>query len=87
MVEELDHCWEVIFIDDGVTTQEFVIDTLQRNFDKKYAEAVNLMLKVHFKGAAVIGVYDERYAKSRLEKVLEEARRLGMPLEVDTRRR
>ncbi len=40
----------VIFHNDDFTTQEFVVEALQRFFHKTETEAVHIMLTVHMKG-------------------------------------
>ena len=72
--------YKVIFHNDDYTTQEFVVHVLQRFFHKGEAEARHIMLTVHFKGAAVAGVYTRDVAETKTQQVMDLAREHGMPL-------
>ncbi|WP_275936702.1 ATP-dependent Clp protease adaptor ClpS [Labilithrix luteola] len=72
--------YKVIFHNDDYTTQEFVVFVLMRFFHKNEAEARHIMLTVHFKGAAVAGVYTRDVAETKAQQVMDVARENGMPL-------
>ena len=76
--------FKVIFHNDDYTTQEFVVDVLMRFFHKSDAEARHIMLTVHFKGAAVAGVYTKDVAETKAQQVMDLAREEGMPLLLTT---
>jgi ATP-dependent Clp protease adaptor protein ClpS len=76
--------FKVIFHNDDYTTQEFVVDVLMRFFHKSDAEARHIMLTVHFKGAAVAGVYTKDVAETKAQQVMDLAREHGMPLLLTT---
>lgn len=76
--------WKVIFHNDDYTTQEFVVHVLMRFFHKSDAEARHIMLTVHFKGAAVAGVYTKDVAETKAQQVMDLAREQGMPLLLTT---
>ena len=76
--------YKVIFHNDDYTTQEFVVYVLQRFFHKGEAEARHIMLTVHFKGAAVAGVYTRDVAETKAQQVMDLAREHGMPLLLTT---
>lgn len=76
--------FKVIFHNDDYTTQEFVIYALIRFFHKSEAEARHIMLTVHFKGAAVAGVYTKDIAETKAQQVMDAARENGMPLLLTT---
>lgn len=76
--------YKVIFHNDDYTTQEFVILVLMRFFHKGEAEARHIMLTVHFKGAAVAGVYTRDVAETKAQQVMDLARENGMPLLLTT---
>ncbi len=76
--------FKVIFHNDDYTTQEFVVYVLMRFFHKSDAEARHIMLTVHFKGAAVAGVYTKDVAETKAQQVMDEAREQGMPLLLTT---
>jgi len=76
--------YRVIFHNDDYTTQEFVVHVLERFFHKSEAEARHIMLTVHFKGAAVAGVYTKDIAETKAQQVMDLAREHGMPLLITT---
>lgn len=76
--------YKVIFHNDDFTTQEFVVYVLMRYFRKNEAEAQHIMLTVHFKGAAVAGVYTRDVAETKAQEVMDLAREHGMPLLLTT---
>jgi ATP-dependent Clp protease adaptor protein ClpS len=76
--------YKVIFHNDDYTTQEFVVFVLKQFFHKPDAEARHIMLTVHFKGAAVAGVYTKDVAETKAQQVMDLAREQGMPLLLTT---
>lgn len=76
--------YKVIFHNDDYTTQEFVVFVLKQFFHKQEAEARHIMLTVHFKGAAVAGVYTKDVAETKAQQVMDLAREQGMPLLLTT---
>jgi ATP-dependent Clp protease adaptor protein ClpS len=76
--------YRVIFHNDDYTTQEFVVYVLMRFFHKSESEAQHIMLTVHFKGAAVAGVYTRDVAETKAQQVMDLARERGMPLMLTT---
>lgn len=76
--------FKVVFHNDDYTTQEFVVYVLMRFFHKNEAEARHIMLTVHFKGAAVAGVYTKDVAETKAQQVMDLAREHGMPLLLTT---
>ena len=76
--------YKVIFHNDDYTTQEFVVFVLKQFFHKAEAEARHIMLTVHFKGAAVAGVYTKDVAETKAQQVMDLAREHGMPLLLTT---
>lgn len=76
--------YKVIFHNDDYTTQEFVVYALMRFFHKAESEARHIMLTVHFKGAAVAGVYTRDVAETKAQQVMDLAREHGMPLMLTT---
>lgn len=72
--------YKVLLHNDDYTTTEFVVDVLVRFFHKQPAEATQIMLQVHHKGAGVAGVYPKDVAETKIADVEVEARAQGMPL-------
>jgi ATP-dependent Clp protease adaptor protein ClpS len=74
--------WRVVLHNDDYTTMEFVVEVLMRHFHKPPAEAFQIMLEVHYKGAGVAGVYPKDVAETKIAEVMAEARDSGMPLKL-----
>ena len=72
--------YRVLLHNDDYTTMDFVMDVLERYFQKSPAEAYRIMMKVHVEGQGVAGVYTHEVAETKVESVHEEARRSGFPL-------
>jgi ATP-dependent Clp protease adaptor protein ClpS len=72
--------YKVIFHNDDYTTMEYVVETLRRFFHKTETEALYIMLTVHKKGKAVVGVYPRDVAETKVSEVIRDAREHGHPL-------
>lgn len=74
--------WRVIFHNDDKTTMEFVIFLLLQVFYKKSEEAIEIMLAVHEKGRAIVGVYTHEIAENKMNICLRTAKEQGFPLAI-----
>lgn len=74
--------WRVVFHNDNTTTMEFVIFLLLRVFYKKNTEAVEIMLTVHEKGKAIVGVFTHEIAENKMHICLRTAKEHGFPLAI-----
>jgi len=72
--------WKVLLHNDDYTTQDFVVEILERVFRKSHDEAVTIMLHVHRKGVGVAGVYPYDVAETKVETVRTLARQREFPL-------
>lgn len=72
--------FKVIIHNDDFTTMDFVVNILITVFLKSSAEAEALMLKVHKKQSAVVGIYSYDIAKSKIDKATRMAREADFPL-------
>ncbi len=72
--------YRVILLNDDYTTQEFVVDVLQRVFHKLPGEAKQIMLNIHNQGKAVVGHYPYDMARTKLQRMETLARQAGFPL-------
>jgi len=72
--------YKVIFLNDDVTTMDFVIHVLITLFKKDIETAVRLMLEVHHLGSAVVDILPLEEAELRQHQVHEAARGARFPL-------
>lgn len=75
--------FKVIIYNDDFTTMEFVVHVLQSVFFKTADEAEALMLNVHQKGSATVGVYSYDIATSKVRKATMMAREENFPLRLE----
>lgn len=75
--------YKVIIYNDDFTTMEFVVHILNSIFYKSPLEAEALMLDVHERGSAVVGVYSYDIATSRVRKATMLAREQNFPLRLE----
>jgi len=73
--------YKVLLLNDDYTPMEFVVHVLERFFGLNNAQAVEIMLTVHRKGLAVVGVFSYEIAETKVTQVMEYARRNEHPLQ------
>jgi ATP-dependent Clp protease adaptor protein ClpS len=74
--------YNVIYVNDDVTTQEFVIETLTSVFNYAKESAETLTLRVHEEGSAVVATLPYELAEQKGIEVTLLARSNGFPLQV-----
>ena len=72
--------YKVIFLNDDVTTMDFVVYALITIFKKDPPTAIELMLETHNTGAAVVDVLPLEEAELRQQQTHTAARAAGYPL-------
>ena len=72
--------FEVILLNDDYTTMEFVIEVLKRFFKKNDLAAEAIMLKIHIDGEGVCGTYSYDIAQTKVNQVIDFARKNDQPL-------
>ena len=72
--------YNVIYINDEVTTQGFVVETLVLIFSYSHIEAEELTLKIHTDGSAVVATLPYEMAEQKGVEVTLLARNNGFPL-------
>jgi ATP-dependent Clp protease adaptor protein ClpS len=72
--------YKVILHNDDYTTMEFVIEILERIFNKNTQEATTIMLDVHKRGAGICGIYTYDIAVTKVAQVHELAVQNQFPL-------
>ena len=60
---------------------EFVVLVLERFFGMNHAQAFDIMLTVHKKGLAVVGVFSHEVAETKVTQVMDAARQNQHPLQ------
>ena len=73
--------YKVLLLNDDYTPMEFVVYVLQRFFNKNQGGAVEIMLTVHNRGVAVVGVYPFEIAETKVTQVMDCARSNQHPLQ------
>ena len=74
--------FKIIYLNDEVTSMEFVIDTLIQYFNYNNDTATNITQSIHEKGSAVVAVLPYEIAEQKGIEVTLEARAKGYPLQV-----
>ncbi len=74
--------YNVIYINDEVTTQEFVVETLVIVFNYNQIDAEEMTMKVHKEGSAVVATMPFEMAEQKGVEVTMLARNNGFPLVV-----
>ena len=73
--------YKVLLLNDDYTPMEFVVHVLERFFGMNHAQAFEIMLTVHKKGLAVVGVFSHEIAETKVTQVMDFARRHQHPLQ------
>jgi len=73
--------YKVLLLNDDYTPMEFVVAVLERFFGMNHAQAFEIMLTVHKKGVAVVGVFSHEIAETKVTQVMDFARRHQHPLQ------
>jgi len=73
--------YKVLLLNDDYTPMEFVVHVLERLFGLNHAQAFEIMLTVHKKGVAVVGVFSHEIAETKVAQVMDFARRHQHPLQ------
>ena len=73
--------YKVMILNDDFTPMEFVVMVLERFFGLSHAQAFEIMLTVHKKGIAVVGVFSHEIAETKVAQVMDFAQRHQHPLQ------
>ena len=74
--------YRVLMMNDDYTPMEFVIEVLEKFFQKNREEATQIMLHVHHKGVGICGIYAYDLAETKAVQVMNYARKYEHPLQV-----
>lgn len=72
--------YQVILNNDDFTPMDFVVEVLIQFFNKNSDQAAEIMLKVHYDGKAICGIYSADIAQTKVEQVNQYARDHEHPL-------
>ena len=72
--------YKVLLLNDDYTPMEFVVIVLERFFGKTHTQAFEIMLVVHKKGLAVVGVFSHEVAETKVSQVMDFSRKHQHPL-------
>ncbi len=73
--------YKVLLLNDDYTPMEFVVAVLERFFHMNHAQAFEIMLTVHKRGVAVVGVFSHEIAETKVTQVMDFARQHQHPLQ------
>lgn len=73
--------YKVLLLNDDYTPMEFVVHILERFFGLNHAQAFEIMLTVHKRGLAVVGVFSFEVAETKVAQVMDFSRRHQHPLQ------
>ena len=73
--------YQVVLLNDDFTPMEFVVHILEKYFGIQHQEAVSIMLAIHQKGLAVVGIYPHEIAETKVTQVMEYTKQNQHPLQ------
>ena len=74
--------FKIIYINDDVTTMEFVVSSLIDYFDYNQDTAVSITKNIHEEGSAVVAILPYEIAEQKGIEVTLDARGKGFPLQI-----
>jgi ATP-dependent Clp protease adaptor protein ClpS len=73
--------FKVLLLNDDFTPMDFVVQVLEKFFQKDTDEAVRIMMAVHQHGVGLCGIYPFEVAETKALQVVEFARSNDHPLQ------
>lgn len=74
--------YKVIYINDDVTTMEFVVNSLISFFEYTEETAIKITHTIHDTGSAIVAVLPYEIAEQKGIEITLDARNLGYPLQI-----
>lgn len=74
--------YKIIYINDDLTSMEFVIHSLVEHFNYNSETAKTITLDIHDKGSAVVAILPYEIAEQKGIEVTIDARAHGFPLQI-----
>ena len=78
--------YDVIFLNDNITTMEFVIRVLKQIYNKTTEQAHNITTKIHQDGQGIVGSYVHEVAEQKGIETTLAARQENFPLQVKVKK-
>ena len=78
--------YDVIFLNDNITTMDFVVRVLKQIFNKTPDQAHNIAQKIHQDGQGVVGSYSHEVAEQKAIKATLAARQENFPLQIKVKK-
>ncbi|MCH8685952.1 ATP-dependent Clp protease adapter ClpS [Pedomonas mirosovicensis] len=73
--------YKVLMLNDDYTPMEFVVHVLQRFFRMSAEDATRIMMHVHQRGVGVCGIFTYEVAETKVNQVVDFARKHQHPLQ------
>jgi ATP-dependent Clp protease adaptor protein ClpS len=73
--------FKVLLLNDDYTPMEFVVMVLKRFFNMDLEQATRVMLHVHQKGVGICGIFPYEIAETKVNQVMDFARKHQHPLQ------
>lgn len=73
--------FKVLLLNDDYTPMEFVVIVLKRFFNMDLEQATRVMLHVHQKGVGVCGIFPYEIAETKVNQVMDFAKKNQHPLQ------
>ena len=78
--------YDVIFLNDNITTMDFVVRVLKQIFNKSPEQANAITQKIHKDGQGVVGSYTHEVAEQKGIETTLAARQENFPLQVKVKK-
>ena len=78
--------YDVIFINDNITTMDFVIRVLKQIYNRTPEQAQNITTKIHQDGQGIVGSYVHEVAEQKGIETTLAARQENFPLQVKVKK-
>lgn len=73
--------YKVVMLNDDYTPMDFVVELLTSIFKHSQENAIDLMLQIHQKGSAIVGVYTRDVAETKVDLAITRAKTNEYPLQ------
>lgn len=73
--------YKVMLLNDDFTPMEFVVYLLERVFKCSRQDATDIMMKIHKTGVGIAGIYTYEVAETKVDQVMNMARKNEHPLQ------